>query len=139
MKTENDDSFEEIGTLLRSSHAPAVGPSPGLEGKILRELEARRRHTSAWRWSWLIVPATAIAAVVVLLSNPQPAAAKRTAQPQLGVVKVSLPVIPVGPAEAAHGIFQNNPLRDETLALQRDANRAEDFLFECLPTVGHAE
>ncbi|MDB6079043.1 MAG: hypothetical protein JWO82_2790 [Akkermansiaceae bacterium] len=132
MKTENEQ-YEEIGGLLRSARGAEATPPPGLEARILRRLkeDGRTRGTGWWSGWWLLLPATGAAAVLVLLSGP-PAA--KTGQKTVAETKVEVPVVVRAPVESMAGLLEANPLKVETLALGRDADRAEGFLWECLPS-----
>jgi hypothetical protein len=133
-KNENQDAFEEIGEMLRSSRGPEASPSPGLEGRILRGIEAtREREKTGWRWSWFLLPAVGTAAVLFLLSGPP---GKKPPVRPVAESKVHVPAMVRKPVESVADLYEGNPLKVETLALQRDANRAEGFLWECLPTFG---
>lgn len=50
-----DESFQEIGKLLRSQK-PEVLPAPGLEQRILRALDRHQRPAPRPRWPWLLLP-----------------------------------------------------------------------------------
>jgi len=39
--------------------------------------------------------------------------------------------------EAASPLVEENPLKQESLALSRDARRAGRFLIDCLPSAGN--
>lgn len=120
---KNDDSDREIGDLLRS-RKPSAEPSPFLEDRILLALERHRRPAPRRRWPWLLVP-PAFAALALLLSRP-PAPRQEISR--------TTPLAPVEPAIRLADF--TNPLEQETLALNRDARRAGDFLLDCLPSLG---
>lgn len=126
---KNEEPFhDEIGTLLRSQSPDPATPA-GLEARILRRLDSPPPKPAVWRWSWLLAPVAAGAvAVVMVMHRPQPApVAVPLAQTQKPVA-----VEPV--ADPIEDLYEKNPLRQESLALQRDADRAGDFLKECLPS-----
>ncbi|MCW1913646.1 hypothetical protein OJ996_08670 [Luteolibacter sp. GHJ8] len=120
---KHHDAHDEIGALLRGQKPEANAP-PGLESRILRDLDRRQRPVPERRWIWFVAPA-AIAAVIVLIDNqsPQPAPASK---PQ--VVQQNEPEEETNPATEV------NPLKRESLALTRDARRAGRFLIDCLPS-----
>jgi len=130
---KHDDPFQEIGDLLRS-HKPDPQPSPGLEARILRELDRRQRPEPVSWWKWLVVP-PALAAVALLLWPREQDPASQT------VVEGS--TVPSRTEETREPepllIDDSNPLKVETAALRRDAKRAGRFLIDSLPTLSAAE
>jgi hypothetical protein len=127
---KHDDSHDEIGTLLRH-HKPQPAPSSGLEARILRELDRRQQPAPTRRWVWFVAPA-AIAAAVVMMSQPD----RSEGEPTRGGGAVNA----AGGSpmdEAASPLVEENPLKQESLALSRDARRAGRFLIDCLPSAGN--
>jgi hypothetical protein len=127
---KHDDAHDEIGAMLRS-HKPEPVPSPGLEARILRELDRRQRPTPARPWLWFALP-TAFAAIVVAMW-PQ------AETPKTGSAGAGLSATPgesIPESKAPSSIVDDNPLKQESLALSRDARRAGRFLIDCMPSPG---
>jgi hypothetical protein len=120
-----DDTHDEIGALLRSQK-PRLEASPGLETRILRELDRRQRPAPAKRWLWFALPPALAAITLVVLHQPERAS---TGNPGAAFHGASTPEEPAP-------IVEGNPLRQESLALSRDARRAGRFLIDCLPSAG---
>ena len=120
-----EDSHDEIGKLLRSTK-PRVTPPPGLEARILHSLEPRKPKPVIRFWPWLLLP-PATAAVVLML---RPTSGETKAP---GARTLPTPPLLVKPGPAS--IRWKNPLETESLALQRDLQRAERFLVSCLPVL----
>ena len=120
------EPFHEVGELLRSQK-PDLQPSPGLEMRILRALPSRENSTSRRVWPWFLLP-PAVAMGVILLA-PKPSTPPMVTQHPEPVKELRLE------PDIAESALSNNPLKHETLALQRDAKRAGRFLIECLPSL----
>jgi hypothetical protein len=127
---KHDDAHDEIGAMLRS-HKPPLEESPDLEARILRELDRRQRPTPARPWLWFALP-TAFAAIVVAMW-PQ-ARTPKTGGPGAGPSATTRESIPE--PEKPSSIVDDNPLKQESLALSRDARRAGRFLIDCMPSPG---
>lgn len=120
-----DDTHDEIGALLRS-HKPRLEASPGLETRIMHELDRQQRPVSARRWLWFALPPAFAATVLVALQQPRKPA---TGDP--GTTSRDIPK-----SEELIPIVGGNPLKQESLALSRDARRTGRFLIDCLPSGG---
>ena len=131
---KHDDPFQEIGDLLHS-HKPDPQPSPGLEARILRELDRRQRPEPVSWWKWLVVP-PALAAVALLL---WPREQDQASQTVVGGSPVPSRAEEAREPEEPFLIDDSNPLKMETAALRRDARRAGRFLIDSLPTLSAAE
>lgn len=120
-----DESFQEIGELLRSQKSEVL-PAPGLEQRILHALDRHQRPAPRpWR-PWLFLP-PAFAALALLLWQ-------RPASTSPEIVHTPPPV--VAPTETVISLADlGNPLSVESAALSRDAKRAGDFLINCLPSL----
>jgi hypothetical protein len=128
---KHDDDHNEIGAMLRS-HKPEPVPAPGLEARILRELDRKQRPAPSRRWVWFVAPA-AFAAVVVVMSSLQ------ASKPVGGSPETAANAVKLDPApeeDEASAIVKDNPLKRESVALTRDARRAGRFLIDCLPSAG---
>ena len=121
------DPHAEIAALLRTRH-PDPQPSPGLEARILRELDRRQHRKPARVWPWLVFP-PAFAATILMLAFAVHIVKER--QQALGNQTQVVTAPAKEPAEPL--ILEKNPLQEETAALGRDARRAGRFLIDCLP------
>lgn len=122
---KHDDVHDEIGALLRS-HKPRLDASPGLETRILRELDRRQQPTPARRWPWFALPPAFAAIILVAWQQVQKPA---TGAPETVSHDAPKP-------EEVPSIVERNPLKQESLALGRDARRAGRFLIDSLPSAG---
>lgn len=123
---KREDSFQEIADLLRSQ-TPDPLPPPGLESRILRALENQQRTKPTLWWPWLLLP-PAFAALLIMM--PRPA----DPPPAAPIAKTSFDEST--PAEPTiYQMLAANPLKSETSTLGRDAERAGDFLIDCLPSI----
>lgn len=114
----------DIDRLLRRQ-APEIPVRPGLEARIHAALRQRPRRR--FRLLWLAVPATALVALMLVLSRPE-----RPGSPEV-MVRVPEPV-----AETEPGL-ELNPLGSEAEAIRHDAERTGRFLINCLPSLSVAE
>lgn len=114
----------DIDRLLRRQ-APEIPVRPGLEARIHAALRQRpRRRISLF---WLAVPATALVALVLVLSQPE-----EPGSPEV-IVRVPEPAAETEPGLAI------NPLGNEAEAIRNDAERTGRFLINCLPSLSVAE
>ncbi|MCH7225081.1 hypothetical protein [Haloferula sp. A504] len=113
----------DIDRLLRLQ-APEIPVRPGLEARIHAALRQRHRHLSP---AWLALPATAVVALVVVLSPQEKPVPKE--------VFVSVPA----PADEGALDLELNPLGSEAEAIRNDAERTGRFLINCLPSLSVAE
>lgn len=121
------DPHDEIAALLRTRQ-PDPRPSPGLEVRILRELDRRQHRKPARLWPWFVLP-PAFAAVVLVVASHKPAEKKSQV-----VETKPVPTKTAAKNEGAEALIgESNPLKEETAALGRDARRAGRFLIDCLP------
>lgn len=130
-----DESFSEIGAILRS-RKPQVVPPTGMEARILRALAAGPRRTVAPRWPWLALPPAFAAAALGIFWHPtggDSTTASRAAAP--AVVTGASPLQSVLGRSWSQQIHFTTPLDSESLALAHDARRASDFLIDCLPSL----
>ena len=126
---KSEDPHPQIAALLRSKQ-PEPMPSPGLETRILRELDRRQHRKPARTWPWLVLPPTFAAVVFgVLVSLPKPGG-------KVQQVTTQAPAKIEEEASPAKLLEEENPLKQETAALRRDAQRAGRFLIDCLPFGG---
>lgn len=126
-----DESFDEIGKLLRSEK-PDPRPSPGLEARILRALNPPSRSAGATLWPWFILPPALATGLFLLWPDATPSVPPVVRQ--LAPSAEETPVAPEKQPVVSLAINDMNPLRNETRALQRDAERAGRFLIDCLPS-----
>lgn len=121
------DPHDEIAALLRTRQ-PDPQPSPGLEARILRELDRRQHRKPARLWPWFVLPPAFAAVVIVVLSH-------EPEEKQQQVVETKPVPTKIAPENAAAEVLigEGNPLKAETAALGRDARRAGRFLIDCLP------
>jgi len=125
------DPHHEIAALLRTQQ-PEPAPSPGLEARILRELDRRQQRKPVRIWPWLVfAPAFAAVVLLVLVLAQQ--------RPELKKEEMADLPVPVKEERAGLLLVEENPLKQESLALGRDARRAGRFLIDCLPFAGAAE
>lgn len=125
---KSDEPFHEIGKLLRSQH-PDPRPSPGLELRILRAVNQPPRPAKASLWPWfLIPPALAMAVVLMWPQSTTPVVAP------VVVRQADPPPVEIAEPAIALAVNEINPLRKESRALRRDAERAGRFLIDCLPS-----
>ncbi|WP_367872269.1 hypothetical protein [Luteolibacter sp. Populi] len=122
------EPHHEIAALLRTQQ-PDPEPSPGLEARILRELDRRQQRKPARIWPWLVFP-PAFAALVLVLTQQRP---------ELKETEVADLPVKIEEEKAENLLVEQNPLRQESVALGRDARRAGRFLIDCLPFAGAAE
>lgn len=125
---KQDETFQEIDDLLRSQQ-PDPFPSPGLEFRILRAVDQQQHRASKRWWPWLALP-PALAAAILMLAHRSPVQENSTPVIQ-AIVSVEPPVEPI-----LSQMMAGNPLKDETHSLGRDAERAGNFLINCLPSIG---
>ena len=120
-----DESFQEIGELLRSQKSEVL-PAPGLEQRILRALDRHQRPAPRPRWPWLLLPPASAALTFLLWQRPAATSPEivRTPQPVAVPTETVISLADLG-----------NPLSAESAALSRDAKRAGDFLINCLPSL----
>lgn len=114
----------DIDDLLRQQ-APEIPVRPGLEARIHAGL--RQRHRRRFSLLWLAVPATALIALVLVLSKPK--------QPGTPEVITGVPE----PAAEVEASLNLNPLGNEADAIRNDAERTGRFLINCLPSLSVAE
>jgi hypothetical protein len=120
------DPHDEIAALLRTRQ-PDPQPSPSLEARILRELDRRQHRKPARLWPWFALP-PAFAALVLAVISYKPADKQQVMDTK------PVPTAPAPKNEAADALIgEGNPLKEETVALGRDARRAGRFLIDCLP------
>ncbi len=121
----NDHDFQ-IDRMLRES-PPEPLPVPGLESRICRSV----RQSGRPRLNPLVPPlvgilvATPMLVLGLAILRPEPA-------PPAPLVQQALPATPSTPATL---IEENNPLRNEALAIGNDAKRASRFLLDALPSL----
>ncbi len=123
------DPHDEIAALLRTRQ-PDPQPSPGLEARILRELDRRQHRKPARIWPWFVLPPAFAAAALVVISHNPPVAQRQE------VVHTTPMPTKTEPKkdEVTEALSERaNPLQEETAALGRDAKRAGRFLIDCLP------
>ena len=120
------EPHDEIAALLRTRQ-PELRPSPGLEARILRELDRRQHRKPARLWPWFVLP-PAFAALMLVVISHKPGKKEQVVEHK-PVPTMTSPK--EGVAEALVG--EKNPLKEETAALGRDARRAGRFLIDCLP------
>lgn len=124
---KRDDPFQDIADLLRSQKPDPV-PSPGLESRILRALDQHQQPAPKRWWPWLLLPpAFAAAALMLAIRPPSPGN-------NISVSGAPAPEIPLVEPDVSR-MMAGNPLNSETITLGRDAERAGDFLINCLPSL----
>lgn len=122
------DPHDEIAALLRTRQ-PDPQPSPGLEARILRELDRRQYRKPARIWPWFVLP-PAFAALMLVVISHKPGEKKPVVVENKPVPTVTEPKEDQVTEALTEG---TNPLKEETAALGRDAKRAGRFLIDCLP------
>lgn len=114
----------DIDQLLRQQ-APEIPVRPGLEARVHAALRQRRRRRLPLLW--LAVPATAMIALVAVLSQQE--------EPAPEEVVVAVPPL----IEESELDLELNPLGNEAEAIRNDAERTGRFLINCLPSLSVAE
>lgn len=126
-----EESYQEIASLLRS-RSGYPQPSPGLESKILRALAHHHQPAPRNRWAWIALPVSLAAVTLILLTRPPGMAPAKTvaADPVQELPSVD---------SSLSGLLVENALSSEVSNLGRDAERAGNFLINCLPSIqtGH--
>ena len=114
----------DIDRLLREQ-APEIPVRPGLEARVHAALRQHRRRRLPLLW--LAVPATALVALVMVLSQRE--------EPAPEEVVVSVPAL----TDEGALDLELNPLGNEAEAIRNDAERTGRFLINCLPSLSVAD